>query len=378
MNFDLSSDQKMLVDTVAAFVKNKSPVARFREIRKAGTAWEPATWAHMGELGWLSVPFPEEVGGFGAGFVEVYLMLEKLGTTLVPEPYIPSVVLAGMTLLGAGDAAQHERWLAPMIEGKSSLALAYAERATRHDPTAADTRATPSGDGYSLRGEKVFVLNGHRADQIVVSASTPRGLGLFVVDADGPGVTRQPIRTIDEQGAAIVRLEDAEVGSDRVLGAPGDAAAAVIEHALDYGATAAVAEGLGVAQAMLDMTREHLRTRQQFGVAIGSFQALQHRAVDMFVEVELLRSMAMLAAMKVDDPDPVERKRAVSAAKATLTTSGRLVAQQAIQLHGGIGITDEHDIGLYFKRMQVLGALFGDEAHHVERFASLPSFAAAD
>lgn len=371
MNFDLSSDQKMLADTVASFVKNKSPVERFRKIRQAHAAWDKETWAHMGELGWLSVPFPEEVGGFGASFVEVYLLLEKLGSTLVPEPYIPSVVLAGMALLRAGDSAQHERWLAPMIEGKTSLALAYAERDTRYDATSADTKAEPAGDGFSLTGQKTFVLNGHRADQLLVTATTPRGLGLFVVDGDGPGVTRREIRTIDGHGAALVSLKNAKVDAGAVLGTPGDQAALVVDHALDYAAAAAVAEGLGVAQTMLDMTREHLRTRQQFGVAIGSFQALQHRAVDMFVEVELLRSVAMLAAMRVDDPDRTERQRAISAAKATLTRSGRFIAQQAIQLHGGIGITDEHDIGLFFKRMQVLGSLFGDEEHHVQRFASL-------
>jgi alkylation response protein AidB-like acyl-CoA dehydrogenase len=375
MNFDLSADQKMLADTVASFVKNKSPVERFRKIRQAHAAWDKETWAHMGELGWLSVPFPEEVGGFGAGFVEVYVLLEKLGSTLVPEPYIPSVVLAGMAILRAGDSPQHERWLAPMIEGKTSLALAHAERGTRYDAASAETTAVPAGDGFALTGEKTFVLNGHRADQLVVSATTPRGLGLFVVDADGPGVTRREVRTIDGQGAALVTLHGAEVDAGRVLGTPGDRATAVLDHALDYAAAAAVAEGLGVAQTMLDMTREHLRTRQQFGVAIGSFQALQHRAVDMFVEVELLRSVAMLAAMKVDDPDPLERRRAISAAKATLTRSGRFISQQAIQLHGGIGITDEHDIGLFFKRMQVLGSLFGDEEHHVQRFAALPGFA---
>jgi alkylation response protein AidB-like acyl-CoA dehydrogenase len=374
MDFDLSSDQKMLADTVASFVKKQSPVDRFRKLREDNAGWQPEVWAHMGELGWLSIPFPEELGGFGASFVEVYLLLEKFGTTLVPEPFIPSVVLAGMALLRAGNSAQQESLLAPMIEGKTSLAFAHAERGNRHDADPIATTATKSGQGWALTGEKVFVLNGHRADHIVVSAQTPDGAALFVVDGNGPGVTRQTVRTIDEQGAATLRLDGAIVDDARRLGEPGEATVAVIEHVLDYGAAAAVAEGLGVCQAMLDMTRDHLKMREQFGRPIGSFQALQHRAVDMFVELELLRSMAMLAAMRVDDPDPTERRRAISAAKVKLTTGGRAVAQQAIQLHGGIGITDEHDIGLYFKRMQVLGALFGDAEHHVQRFSALPDF----
>jgi alkylation response protein AidB-like acyl-CoA dehydrogenase len=374
MNFDLSSDQKMLADTVKQFTRKQSTVERFRKLREAKAGWEAETWAHMGELGWLSIPFPEEAGGFGGSFVDVYILLEKLGTSLVPEPYIPSVVLGGMAILRAGSSAQHERWLTPMIDGKATLAFAHAERGNRHAPDVVTTKAAKSGGGWALTGEKVFVLNGHRADQIVVSAQTADGIGLFVVDGNGPGVTRQAVHTIDAHGAAILRLDGATIDDDRRLGEPGEAAVAVVDHVLDYGAAAAVAEGLGVAHTMLEMTKAHLKEREQFGVPIGAFQALQHRAVDMFVEVELLRSMAMLAAMSVDDPDPVERKRAISAAKVKLTTGGRFVAQQAIQLHGGIGITDEHDIGLFFKRMQVLGALFGDEAHHLQRFTELPDF----
>lgn len=236
MDFDLSSDQKMLRDTVASFVKKQSTVERFRKLRDEGKGWEADVWAHMGELGWLSIPFPEEVGGFGAGFVEVYLLLEQLGTTLVPEPYIPSVVLAGMALSKGGNASQHETLLAPMIEGQTSLAFAHAERDNRHAADVVATTANKSGGSWSLSGQKVFVLNGHRADHIVVSANTPDGVGLFVVDGNGPGVTRQTLRTIDEQGAAIIGLDGAEVGDDRRLGEPGAATVALIDHVLDYGA----------------------------------------------------------------------------------------------------------------------------------------------
>ena len=374
MDFDLSSDQKMLRDTVASFVKKQSTVERFRKLREAGQGWEADVWAHMGELGWLSIPFPEDVGGFGAGFVEVYLLLEQLGTTLVPEPYIPSVVLAGSALSRAGSTAQHEQFLSPMIDGRTSLAFAHAERSNRHRVDVVETTATKSGSGWSLSGQKVFVLNGHRADQILVSAATPDGVGLFIVDGDGRGVSRRAVRTIDAQGATLLELNAAEVDDDRRLGEPGESTVELLEHVLDYGAAAAIAEGLGVCHSMLEMTKAHLKEREQFGRPIGVFQALQHRAVEMFVELELLRSMAMMAAMVVDSDDAHERRRAISAAKVKLTTGGRFISQQAIQLHGGIGITDEHDIGLFFKGQLVLDKLFGDEAHHVARFMAQPDF----
>lgn len=377
MDFELSPEQKLLADTVKTFVKQRSPVERFRKLREQRQPWDPEVWAHMGELGWLSVPFPEDAGGFGGGMVEVAIILEGLGRALAPEPYLASVVLAGSAVAWAGDVAQHERWLAPMMEGTTALALAYAERATRHDASEPSTTAAREGSGWRLTGEKVFVLGGAQAHAFVVSARTPEGLGLFVVDADGPGVRRQALRTIDGQGAARLRLDGATVDDDRRLGAPGEVAAAVLDRVLDRGAAGACAEGLGVAQAMLDMTVRHLKDRKQFGVPIGAFQALQHRAVDMFVEVELLRSMSVLATVRADEPQVELRQRSVSAAKAKLGTAGRLVSQQAIQLHGGIGITDEHDIGLYFKRMLVLDAVLGDEPWHVGRLSGLPGFVGA-
>jgi alkylation response protein AidB-like acyl-CoA dehydrogenase len=375
MNFELSSEQKMLRDTVATFSKQKSTVERFREVREKRRSWDADVWAHMGELGWLSVPFAEDIGGFGGDFFDVMIIVEGLGKTLVPEPFIPSVVLGGMAIAEAGNQAQQERWLAPMIEGKSSLCLAYAERSSRFDPTAIETTATKSGGGFKLSGRKEFVLNGHRADQLVVSARTDGGVALFVIDRDAPGVEITEIRTMDGHGAAMVGL-DTEVEADRHLAGSGADAGPIVEKVLDYGATAACAESLGVAQATLDMTKAHLKEREQFGVPIGTFQALQHRAVDMFVETELMRSMAILAAGSCQLDDADERRRAVSAAKAHVARSGRKLTQSAIQLHGGIGITDEHDVGLYFKRMHVLGMLFGDEEHHVHRFASLPTFTA--
>jgi alkylation response protein AidB-like acyl-CoA dehydrogenase len=262
-----------------------------------------------------------------------------------------------------------------MIEGKTSLALAYAERASRHDATHVRTTAIKEGTGWKLSGEKVFVLNGHAADQIVVSAKLGDGICLFVLDRDTPGLVIVPIKHIDGTRGALLRLEGAVVADDRRLNEPGKGAA-ILEHAIDYGAAAACAEGLGVVDTMLALTVSYLKERKQFDVPIGSFQALQHRAVDMFVQVQLCRATNVLAAVRADEPDAAIRRADISAAKVQLATGGKLVAQQSIQLYGGVGITDEYDIGLYFKRMQALNALFGDEEHHVSRFMRDASFTA--
>lgn len=390
MDFELTQEQKMLADSAASFAKKTSPVERLRKLRtmphvegveqrhaaKADPRnWEPAVWKQMAELGWLGLFYPESVGGLGLRFFDASLVIEKLGTTLVPEPYVASAVVGGWPILKAGSAEQQSKFLTPMIEGETSLALAWQERESRYDVTKVATKAEKSSGGWTLRGEKVFVLNGHAADHLVVSARTADGaLALFVVDAKAPGVEITSFTTMDSNRAANVRLAGVEVGEERRL-ASGDAARA-LAWTMDLGAAAACAEGLGIARTLLEMTTSYLKVRKQFGAPIGVFQVLQHRAVDMFVQAQLLESTSILACMRADDEDDDERRRAVSIAKARLTVGGKYVAQQSIQLHGGIGITDEHDVGLYFKRMQVLSTTFGDDEHHVTRFASRERFAA--
>jgi alkylation response protein AidB-like acyl-CoA dehydrogenase len=381
MDFELSDEQKMLVDSAAGFAKKSSPVTRLRSLRDSDLGYDRNVWRQMGELGWLGIPFPEALGGFGGRFIDAALVLQQLGTTLVPEPYIPAVVLGGMSVLHAGTAEQHKRWLPDLIEGKTTLALAYAERDSRFDVTRVGTRAERDGGGWKLHGEKVWVLNGHAADHLVVSARSEgdddheEGIGLFVVDRDAPGVSITPVRTIDGHRAAMIALDQVAVDGDRALGEAHRGAAA-LRRVMDLAAAAACNEGVGIARTVLDMTVEYLKTREQFGVAIGTFQALQHRAVDLFIEAQLLESMALLAGIEADADDDSHRADAVSAAKAHLSVSGQFVVRQAIQLHGGIGCTDEHDIGLYFKRMQALTSLFGDEEYHLERYAHLPQFTA--
>jgi len=379
MNFELTEEQKMIVDAVKRFVDKDSPVTRFRQMRTTDVGWEAKVWKTMGDNGWLAVNFPEAHGGYGGTFVDVALILEQLGRGLVPEPYIASVVLAGGLLSKLGNDAQVEKFLAPMLEGRTTLAFAYAERQARYEASDCETTATKSAAGYTLRGEKVWVLGGHAADHVVVVARTSgasrdaSGLSLFIVDADAPGLTRTRVHGMDGHSTGLLRFDGVEVESDRLLGAEGNALAS-IEWALDRGAAAACAEAQGELQTLLDLTVDYLKQRKQFGKAIGSFQALQHRAADMFAEVELGKGMMILAAIKADTDNEEDRKTAISASKVQLQQGGWFVQENAIQLFGGIAITDEQDVGLFFKRVRVLQGLFGDADWHLGRYAALPGF----
>ncbi|MEZ4225297.1 MAG: acyl-CoA dehydrogenase family protein [Polyangiaceae bacterium] len=380
MDFELSEDQKLLVNTVQSFVRKDSPVERMRRLRDTPLGFDPKVWKQMGELGWLGVMFPEGAGGAGMSFVEMGLIVEQLAMNLVPEPILPLIV-AGSALARAGSEAQQEQFLAPSVAGEESLALASSERQSRNDASCVRTRATRNGQEFVLEGEKRWVQNGHAADRILVSARTAgsegerKGVTLFVLDKSTPGLKVTPVKQMDGKHGAMLGLSGVKVAADRVVGEV-DGAVPLLEACFDLGAAATCCEASGMMQAVLMMTRNYLTERKQFGRAIGSFQALQHRCVDMFVETELGKSTAILAMLKAEEADEVERKRAISAAKVQTIESGGFVTRQAIQLHGGIGVTDEHDVGLYFKRMQVLSALFGDDVFHARRFASLPTFLA--
>jgi alkylation response protein AidB-like acyl-CoA dehydrogenase len=379
MNFELTEEQKMIVDAVKKFVDKDSPVTRFRQMRGTETGWEPKVWKTMADNGWLAVAFPELQGGYGGCFVDIALILEQLGRGLVPEPFIPSVVLAGGLLSRLGNDAQVEKFLAPMLEGRTTLAFAYAERQSRYEAADCETTATKSASGYTLHGEKIWVLGGHAADTIIVVARTSGasrdrdGLSLFIADGDAPGLTRTRVHGMDGHSTGLVVLDGVEVAGDRLLGVEGKALSS-IEWALDRGAAAACAEAQGELNALFSLTLDYLKQRKQFGKAIGSFQALQHRAADMFAEVELCKGMMLLAAIKADSDDVEDRKSAISAAKVQLQQGGWFVQENAVQLFGGIAITDEQDVGLFFKRVRVLQGLFGDADWHLGRYASLPQF----
>jgi alkylation response protein AidB-like acyl-CoA dehydrogenase len=266
-----------------------------------------------------------------------------------------------------------------MMEGDTSLALAYAERQSRYELADCRTRAARTGAGWTLDGEKVWVLNGHAADHLLVVARSngeqldAAGLSIFIVAAEAPGLSRTSVKTMDGQRAAFITFEGVTVGADALLGEEG-AAFEAIEWAMDRAAAAACAEGQGHLQELFQRTIEYLKQREQFGAKIGSFQALQHRAAEMLAETELCKGMMLLAALKVDSEDAEERRSEVSAAKAHLTSAGWFVQENAIQLHGGVGVTDEQDVGLYFKRLRVLQGLFGDADHHVDRFQAQGRF----
>lgn len=379
MDFEPSKAQQMIVDATIKFVRQESNVERFRHMRSTEIGWDKRVWKEMGDYGWLGIAFPESVGGIGGNFVDMALILEQFGRGLVPEPFIASVVLAGRVLEKLGSDQQHAAYLTPMIDGDTSLALAYAERQSRYNLADCQTTAVRAGDDFVINGEKVWVLNGHAADHVLVVSRTSGdqfdepGLSIFVVPHSAGGLTCTVANTMDGQRAAFLKFDDVRVGEDALLGNAGEAFE-VLDWAMDCAAAAACAEGQGHLQEMFERTIDYLKDREQFGVKIGTFQALQHRAADMLAETELCKGMMLLSALKVDSEDPNERRSDVSAAKAHLTSSGWYVQKNAIQLHGGIGVTDEQDIGLYFKRLRVLQGLFGDADHHINRFQSQPVF----
>ncbi|MDC1294937.1 acyl-CoA/acyl-ACP dehydrogenase [Myxococcota bacterium] len=383
MNFDLTEEQQMIQDQAAKFVAAESPVSRFRKLREDEIGWDKAMWAKMAEQGWLSIAIPEEQGGFGGSFLDMAIILEQLGRGLVPEPMIASAVLAGGILSDIGTEAQRDEFLSPMMEGSTSLAFAYAEKQSRYNLNDCATKAEKSGEGFTISGEKVWVLNGHAADQIIVVARTAgdqfddSGLSLFVVDGDAAGLTRITVPQMDGQKSALLRFDGVQVGADRLLGREGEALS-MIELAVDRGAAAAVAEGYGTAQELFERTVAYLKQREQFGVPIGTFQALQHIAADMYAEIELCKSANMLSAIQIDTDDVEQRKADVSSAKLQLSDGGWFISKNAIQLFGGIGVTDEQDEGLFFKRLRVLNSQFGDADYHVDRFKTQKSFDSQD
>jgi alkylation response protein AidB-like acyl-CoA dehydrogenase len=299
--------------------------------------------------------------------------MQGLGRALVVEPYFATVLGAEFLKLGGGHAGVLER----VATGELKLACALGERQSRHDMANIETTATPQGSGYLVSGEKKVVVHGGQAGALIVSARAPEGLTLFLVPADAPGVAVTDYRTLDGQRAADVRFDAVLVPAAAAVGRPG-AGWDVLDAALDYGAGLLCAEALGAMEALFAATLEYLKTRQQFGVPIGKFQALQHRMADMYIHLEQARSMALLAAVKLGSGDAAERRRAVSAAKYRVGQAARFVGQQAVQLHGGMGVTDELPAAHYFKRLSLIELTLGDADHHLARFIAQPGFAGAD
>lgn len=374
MQLVLTEDQEFIAKTAEDFVAEKSPISRVRELRDSAdaTGFSRELWKEMADLGWAGIPFAEELGGADLGMAEFVTVLEALGRTLAPEPFLSTVLLAGQALRLGGSESQQKDWLPGLIAGEKILALAYQERSSRYDLASVETEAKPQGDGFLLSGEKIQVLDGHVADAIIVSASTSGGIGLFLVRKGAPGLEIARQSRVDLRNAAIVKLDGVSVAkSDLVgeIGAGGD----LLERVVDLATVGLCAEMLGAMSEALDQTLEHLKTRVQFDVPIGSFQALKHRAADMFIEVELCRSAVMAAARAVDEEREDVRKL-ISLAKARCSEAFVLITNEAVQMFGGVGMTDEYDIGFYMKRARAAEMTFGDAAWHRDRWARLSGY----
>jgi len=380
MQLVLTEDQELLAKTAADWVTEKSPLKRVRELRDANDpdGFSKTLWKEMAELGWVGIPFSEEVGGAAMGLAELSVILEALGRQLAPEPFLSTVLLAGQALHLGGSDAQKAEWLPRLTAGEALLALAYQERGSRFDLHSVATRASADGSGWKLSGEKIQVLEGGSADAIVVAARTQGsvgdadGISLFLVPAGAAGlsVTRQ--HRLDSRGAALVTLADVAVSADAVVGAVGEGGA-LLERVVDLATVGLCAEMLGSMSEAFDRTLQYLRDRKQFGVPIGSFQALKHRAAEVFIEIELARSTTMAAARALDAGD-ADAVKLVSVAKARCSDAAIQVANEAVQMHGGIGMTDEHDVGFYLKRARAAELTFGDAAWHRDRWARLSNY----
>lgn len=373
MDFAYTSDQQLLQDSVARLLTDRYGFEdRKRYLAQDG--WSPEIWQQFAEQGLLAIPFEEISGGLGGGAVELMLVMDLFGRHLVLEPYLATVVLGGGCLRHAGNEALARDVLPKVIDGSQRLALAHSERQARFDLADVATTARRDGSGWILNGSKPFVLQGSLADQLIVSARVAgqqrdrQGLALFLLDAATPGVMRRGYRTQDGSSAAQITLCEVHLSDRQMLSEAGQGLP-IIEKVTGDALAAVCAEAVGVMARALDITVDYLKTRKQFGVAIGSFQALQHRAVDMLVAVEQARSMALYAAMMTDDEDAHERQKALSAAKVQICRSARFVGEQAVQLHGGIGLTEECQIGHYYRRLSMIELLFGDAAHHLAALA---------
>lgn len=375
MDLQMNEQQRLLKESVQRLAADLYPFEKREAIRLGEAGWSRDYWAQYAELGLAGLVVEEDFGGFGCGPFETMIVMEELGRSLAQEPFVATVLLGGGLIRRAGGEEQKQRLLPRLCEGELLLAFAHIEEQARHDLHDIAMTAAKSGDGYRLDGKKTLVLHGGDADIIIVAARVSGdrrdrdGIGLFLVPGDAPGVTRQSYRTIDGRPAAEMAFRSVEVAPRDVLGTPG-AALAVIERVVDEAVAALAAEGVGVMDEMLKMTIEHVRLRKQFGTEIASFQAIQHRLADMFIALEQARSMAMFAAGICRDDDPDRRSAGISAAKVQLCRSLRHVGQQAIQLHGGIGMTMEYKVGHLFQRATALEALFGGAEHHLEQLAA--------
>lgn len=368
----LTEEQAMLQDAADGFLNEHAPIAHLRKLRDSrdpdGVSRD--LWRAFGEMGFAGVLIPEEDGGTGLGAVEAGVIAESLGRTLTPSPFIGSLVLAATVLKAAGSEAQ-KAWLAKIAVGEAILSLAVDE-GPKHAPARITTRAERAGNGFKLNGAKGFVLDGHVADALIVAAQTDDGLTLFLIDPKTTGVAVERTIMVDAHNAARVTLTDVMVDADAVIGAVGEGQGP-LDAALILGRACVASSLVGAGDQAFKVTLEYLRTRKQFGKLIGEFQALQHRAAHLFTELELAKA-ATLAALQAIDAGRPDAEQAAGVAKAKAGRVAELAVQEAVQMHGGVGMTDEFDVGLFMKRVRVLNELLGDAGFHAERLARAQGF----
>ena len=377
----LSDEQTMLKDTAKEFCANNAPIGQLRKLRDEDSAdgFDRDTWGKMAELGWAGIPFPEEHGGLAFGYKGLGVVTEETGRTLAASPLYATVWIGGTLVNLGGSSAQKNALLPKIAAGETLLALAL-EESHRHNPYGVAARAERSGDGYALSGAKKFVLDGHVADQLVVAARTAgepgdrSGISLFLVPRTAKGVTVTRTKMVDSRNAANVDLDNVAVGEDALLGGEGQGAD-VLDPALDIARIGLCAEMLGAAEECFERTVQYLKDREQFGVPIGSFQALKHRAANMFCELELSKSCVLEALTALDEGrEASEVAKLASLAKAKVGETFHTVSREGIQMHGGIGMTDEFDIGFFIKRAAVTEQTFGDVHYHRDRYGELEGY----
>ena len=369
MNFAFTEEQIQLRDSLRRFLTATYTLERRRAITRAGGGCDAQIWRQFAELGILGLAIPESLGGIGGNAFDVLVVMEELGRTLVLEPYLSTALVGAGILVRAGSAQQQE--LLPAVAGgEVRLAFAHGERDSRWRLDAVTTRAVREGKGWVLEGSKAMVADGAGAHYLVISARTASGISLFLLPGTSERMTRTALTTHDGAAVAEIRLDGVRLAADALIGTEGGGLP-LIEAASDVAIAGLCAEAVGAMDAVLALTLEYVKSRRQFGAPIGSFQALQHRLADMLLHAELARSMSYLASARLSISDVMERRRALSAAKFLVGRSARLIGQEAVQLHGGMGVSDELSTSHYFKRLTLLNASFGDMDHHLERFGSV-------
>ncbi|MFZ6844909.1 acyl-CoA dehydrogenase family protein [Undibacterium sp. RuTC16W] len=375
MDFSLTQEQQQFADAIKRWVAKDYNFEHRKKIIESPAGVSDSAWAALAELGAMALPIPEDQGGFNGNAIDMMIVMQELGRGIVIEPYFATVLGAEFLKL----AGTHTDILEQVAGGEVKLAAALAEKQSRHDLFDIATTATKNTDGFILNGTKTVVLHGAQADQLIVSARSSSaqrdtaGISLFLVDTGSAGISRRDYRTIDGYRAADISFNQVQVPASALIGAE-SAGWEILDAASDYGVTLLCAEAVGVIEAITNATLDYLKTRQQFGVPIGKFQVLQHRMAEMFMEMEQARSMATLAAVKVSSSNVEERRRTVSAAKARVGQAARFVGQNAVQLHGGMGVTNELPAAHMFKRLTIIELSLGDTDHHLARFVAQPGF----